>query len=146
MKKEYLNRRPVILLLLLVALMLGAIVYLKNNAQIPVSGTLPVDDTLGNMAVPDTTSPADVSPLVGDTVVSAPADTKGRDPRPADEAGEEDGYWTGLYDGTAGRERSEADVESNFPTQRERDSYAASYAEGYRRGYEEGSRHRKRGE
>lgn len=60
-------------------------------------------------------------------------------PRPADEAGAEDGYWDGYYDGVAGKPMNEHDTSSNFPTSEERQTYASNYSEGYKRGYAEGN-------
>lgn len=141
MPKNYINRKLAFLFIVVIGAILYGIVYLKNNAHVPDEDA-DADTTAerDNVAIPDTTIAPDLRPAVTDTVVATQPDSVGRDPRPADEAGAEDGYWNGYYDGVAGREMTEHDVSSSFPTREERDTYAINYTEGYSRGYEEGKR------
>jgi len=142
MPKNAINSKFALLLIIGIALMLIGIVYLKTTAHAPLPNDLPDTTATAAMAVPDTSLAPDVRPIVTDTVPPARPDTLERDPRPADEAGAEDGYWNGYYDGIAGRELTENDITSGFPTKRERNDYARAYTEGYHRGYAEGSNSR----
>ncbi len=98
-------------------------------------------DSIANVAIPDTTITPDAMPHVPDTVAAAPPDSMGIDTRPIAEAGLEDGRLAGLEDGRHGTLRANFDSTSTFPTDRQRQAYAAAYAEGYTQGYEEGLRH-----
>lgn len=136
-RNNYRTAAFAIVMILAVAL----IVYMKTTTGNSgnTDGTGAPDSTSLPMAVPDTTIAPDVMPSVADSVTPAVLDSLSRDPRPADEAGAEDGYWNGYYDGVAGKEAAEPDVTSNFPTRKEREIYAANYTDGYARGYAEGS-------
>lgn len=143
MAKKPVNNRLVLLFLLIAVALIGGVVSLKimtgrSDSEKQGDSSDAVDSN-GRVAVPDTSVAPGTLPVVPDTV-TAPSDSVGRDPRPADEAGAEDGYWNGYYDGVAGKEMTENDVESNFPTPEQRKTYAENYAEGYARGYAEGSK------
>ena len=143
MPKKPVNNRLVLLFVLIAVALIGGVVSLKiltGRTDSEKSSTS--SDSAGGsgpVAVPDTSVVPGTLPVVPDTVI-APSDSVGRDPRPADEAGAEDGYWNGYYDGVAGKEMTENDVESKFPTAEQRKTYAENYAEGYARGYAEGSK------
>lgn len=143
MPKRQVNNRLVLLFLLIAAALIGGVVSLKIlTGRTDSDGSAASSDSSGGngpVAVPDTSVAPGTLPAVPDTV-TAPSDSVGRDPRPADEAGAEDGYWNGYYDGVAGKEMTQGDVESKFPTAEQRKVYAENYAEGYERGYEEGSK------
>ena len=136
------DRLRALLFFLAAVLLFGAIVLLKRGTgtRLPAAAS----DTVAPAAVarPDTSVTAEVKDIIAapDTVAAAPADSIGRDRRPADEAGAEDGYWDGYHDGIARREPDDGDVSSRFPTARERAAYAENYTENYHRGYREGRR------
>lgn len=144
MSKHNRTNPRAIIFVLVVILAAAFVVFMKTSTNNPfdrnsADGSAAAGDSAAApMAVPDTTISTDVMPIVSDSVAPAVLDSLSRDPRPADEAGAEDGYWNGYYDGVAGKEAAEPDVTSNFPTRAERDAYAANYTDGYARGYAEG--------
>ncbi len=142
MKRNHIGNNRRLLFVLSLAAILAAIICLKSNSpKTTTDNTGAGADSTGAraVAVPDTSVTKDVMPAITETPAPAASDSVGRDTRPADEAGAEDGYWNGYYDGVAGREADEHDVTSSFPTQKEREAYATNYTENYSRGYEEGS-------
>lgn len=141
MKRQGINRKNALLFLLLFVATCAVIFYFKTASDKPeqVAGAATDTTTSGPMAKPDTTVAPDVRQDIADSTHVVVTDTLERDPRPADEAGAEDGYWDGYYDGVAGKPMNEHDTSSNFPTQRERQTYAENYSDGYKRGYSEGN-------
>lgn len=142
-KNRYENRRGAALLLLGALLIIAVIIFLKTQTpQAQPSPQMPADSTTSkpSIAVPDTTLSPDVQEDTHDNVAPAAPDSIGADPRSPDEAGAEDGYWNGLYDGIAGQEQAGQDVTSNFPTEEERRIYAENYRESYIQGFREGSK------
>lgn len=141
MKRQGINRKKAFLFLLLFVATCAVILYFKAASDKAVQDA-PDDSPLNvarPMAKPDTTVASDVRQDIADSTHLVAPDSLGRDPRPADEAGAEDGYWDGYYDGVAGKSMNEHDTSSNFPTEEERRSYAENYSEGYKRGYAEGN-------
>lgn len=131
MKRQGINRKSALVFLLLFVATCAVILYFKAASDKAAQGSAasPSIKNAGPMARPD----------IADTAHIAAPDTLERDPRPADEAGAEDGYWDGYYDGVAGKPMNEHDTSSNFPTSEERQTYASNYSEGYKRGYAEGN-------
>ncbi len=142
------NRKTTIIIVLFTIALLSVTLYLKIGTDTSREAENPMDTrATPAIAVPDTTTPPEAKEFSEpETSAPAPADSIERDPRPADEAGAEDGYWNGYYDGTARRKPSPDDVSSTFPTRNEREIYAKNYTEGYRKGYEEGIRNLSSGE
>lgn len=141
MKRQGINRKSALVFLLLFVATCAVILYFKAASDKAAQGSAanPSLKNVGPMARPDTTVTSDVRSDIADTAHIAAPDTLERDPRPADEAGAEDGYWDGYYDGVAGKPMNEHDTSSNFPTSEERQTYASNYSEGYKRGYAEGN-------
>lgn len=139
------------LIILACLVSIGIIIFLKmkSDQRSPIyaqthpeaAAALRAADSVKNVAVPDTTITPDAMPHVPDTVAAAPPDSIGTDFRPAAEAGHEDGLIAGREDGRHGVLRATFDQSSTFPTEAERQAYAAAYNEGYERGYAEGLRH-----
>jgi len=98
-------------------------------------------DSVRNMAVPDTVGDASVLPIVTETLPPALPDSVGKDMRPASNAGHEDGYLAGMYDGKQGAHLAGFDDTNTFPTEAEQKAYADAYHEGYEHGYAEGKAH-----
>ncbi len=139
------NRLPAVLIIIAAVLTVAAIIFFKSSTPKPVGSDSGNSKSSGPVAVPDTSLAKDAAiPTPADTFAAAPTDSIGRDRRPADEAGAEDGYWAGYYDGVDGVERAENDLVSTFPSARERQAYADNYKEGYARGYEEGRASRRK--
>ncbi len=147
MNKNKMNNRRDAMLLILAAVLITAIAIvlkiLSPKASPDAEPGAPMRPTEKPVAIPDTTLSPDVSSDAPDSVVPAIPDSIGIDRRPPDEAGAEDGYWNGLYDGIAGQEQTEHDVTSNFPTEEERRIYADNYRESYIQGYQEGIKQKK---
>lgn len=118
--------------------MIVVIVFSKSASTGGDEGAKQVRDSLSRMAVPDTTFSADILPAEPETILVAMPDTIGKDKRPADEAGYEDGYLSGMDDGATGNENATYDETNSFPTQRERDIYVENYRKGYADGLEDG--------
>lgn len=134
----------ILLLIVAVATILGLVAALKKagtglsrSEQHDNQSNLPI-------AHPDTLGDPTAMPVVADTAASTTlADTLvGKDSRPANEAGFEDGYLDGMDDGALGQERASYDESSAFPTETERQRYKETYAEGYAKGFEDGVHHR----
>lgn len=95
--------------------------------------TVPAD-TAAPVAVPDVRVDTTVLPATPDTVPPAPADSIGKDTRPAREAGRQDGYLAAEDDAQNDRPRASYDDTNTFPTPSEQHAYKRGYAEGYARG------------
>ena len=142
MKKEDSDSHngTVISVVLFSILVVFVIVYFKMNADEQMNGmseeNLPV-------AIPDTSSTLDlfVEEYTEDTLV--PAENLGTDTRSAMEAGDEDGYWDGWYDGAETGKRSRYDEISNFSSATDRQIYAENYREGYEKGFAESMKSKK---
>lgn len=140
MSQNNLHKRQVILFAATMAIIITVIISLKiltsqSSAPNIPQRSIPAKD---NIATPDTTTSETTIPDISDTTIQAASELVGRDTRPADEAGAEDGYWNGYHDGATGGTRNEYDDTSDFPTAAERSTYAENYHEGYERGYREG--------
>ena len=94
-------------------------------------------DSLLNVAVPDTIGDASALPFVPDTIPPALPDSIGKDIRPVENAGEEDGYIAGYDDGILDRRNHRFDDSSTFKSAAERNAYAKGYAKGYNNGFAE---------
>lgn len=137
------DRLRSLLFFLTAVLLFGAIVLLKRglgDKTAPASAGAPAGEA--PVVRPDTSVAAEVRDIIAapDSVVAAPADSLGRDRRPAGEAGAEDGYWDGYHDGVDGAAADGGDSGIRFPTSAERAAYADSYTDNYHRGYREGRR------
>lgn len=138
-----------IVLACLVSVCLIVFLKMKSDQRSPIyaqthpeaAAAIRAADSVENVAVPDTTITPDAMPHVPDTVAAAPPDSIGTDFRPAAEAGREDGLIAGREDGRHGVLRATFDQSSTFPTETQRQAYAAAYAEGYNQGYAEGLKH-----
>lgn len=140
-----------LLFVLIVVAAVTLIVYMKRSTDQALTPEQAARrDSLQRIATPDTTlspeldsDPAVPTSLPNDSAALSPdtLDTS-MDLRTPSDAGYEDGYFTGLEDGIAGRERFSYDESSQFPTPAQR----RNYAEGYRRGYAQGFRDGRSGE
>lgn len=128
------NTSTIVLTLLVGALLVLGIVFLKTSVSETSARHAAMVDSLLTIAIPDTAAPTDMLALQPETVSVALPDTIGKDKRPAAEAGYEDGYRSGREDRLAKTPQATYDESSTFPTLREREAYA----EAYRRGYEQG--------
>lgn len=124
----------IIAILLVGGLMVVGIVFLKTAVPNSAFHNKAMVDSLLTIAIPDTAAPADILPLQPETVSVALPDTIGKDKRPADEAGYEDGYNGGREDRRNKTPRVSYDESSTFPTPRERQAYAEAYHRGYEHG------------
>lgn len=128
------NTSTIIVALLVGALLVSGIIFLKTSTSATSAQSSAVVDSLLTIAIPDTAAPADMLVMPPETISVALPDTIGKDKRPAAEAGYEDGYNGGREDRRNKTPQASYDESSTFPTQRERQAYA----EAYRRGYEQG--------
>lgn len=126
-------------------LVVAAIVYfkIKSDEASLVHQQLKENHLTENIAVPDTTVATDALVLPDESISIAVPDSVGIDTRPAMEAGDEDGYWDGWYDGAETMERQRYDESCNFSSPSDRQVYAQSYREGYEKGFEEAVSRRK---
>lgn len=95
-------------------------------------------DSAANVAVPDVRVDSTVIPITPDTIPPAPADSIGKDTRPALEAGKQDGFLAGEDDARNAHPRATYDDTNTFPSQAEQKAYKKGYAEGYANGLEAG--------
>ena len=135
------NGRNALVALLFAIPIVAVIVYFKLNTDDGVEETLlePKDNvTVQKVAVPDTSTTVEYTSIVEDTTVYIAAnDSVGIDTRPAMEAGDEDGYWDGWYDGAEQKNKQRYDEGCAFASQEDKDTYAKYYREGYEKGYKE---------
>ena len=135
------NAGRVLLALLIAVPVIAAIVYLKIETddvvvEEPMEELKAVEEY--DVAIPDTTTTTDFPVVEEDTTVYvAPNDSVGVDTRPAMEAGDEDGYWDGWYDGAEKKKKQRYDESSAFSLKEDKDTYAKYYREGYEKGYRE---------
>lgn len=119
------------------------IVYMKRSTDQPLTPEQAARrNSLRHIATPDTNLTPE---LQVEERTATPSSTRltpeesdsldtSMDLRSPSDAGYEDGYFAGLEDGIAQRERFSYDESSQFPTSAQR----RNYAEGYRRGYHQG--------
>lgn len=135
------NGRSVLISLFIAVPIVAAIIYFKLNADDGVDESIPVTEEKviqKKVAVPDTTTAVEYTSIVEDTMVYVAAgDSVGIDTRPAMEAGDEDGYWDGWYDGAEKKNKLRYDESSAFPSKEDKETYARYYREGYEKGYKE---------
>lgn len=135
------NGSNVLIALLIAVPIVAVIIYFKLNADDGVEeDALKTENTQSaiKVAVPDTTTTVEYSTVVEDTTVYvATSDSVGVDTRPAMEAGDEDGYWDGWYDGADLKEKQRYDESSAYASAEDRETYAQYYREGYEKGYKE---------
>ncbi len=128
-----------LLLLLLSLSAIVGIIFLKRASEQPAhSATAPAAARPLPIAVPDTTLDTPDLAIPVETVAISLPDTIGKDKRPPYEAGYEDGYISGMDDGSQNADRATYDDSSNFPLPAERNDYARGYSEGYARGFKDG--------
>ena len=140
MDKGFSNSRRMMWAILLSIPFVAITVYFKLTANDSIDEEktkLNQIDTTQDIAIPNTTIAPDVLPVVEETIAVSVPDSMGTDRRPPLEAGDEDGYWDGWYDGAETGERLRYDESSRFRTTQDRETYAASYREGYEKGFEE---------
>ncbi len=128
------NLRRLLIIVLGIMASLG-IVLLKrsvNNLHTFPAAAEPV------IARPDTTLTTPLPVLSSDTITSYRTDSLDIDRRPPYEAGYEDGYFSGMDDGSQDELNATYDDSSTFPEEQERNTYAAGYREGYRQGFADG--------
>lgn len=140
MQKTHKNLLTVTLSAVAFLLVVAGVAYLKTESTGLATDAL---DRGGrrdapSIATPDTTLATDALPTANYTTQPLPTDSVGQDTRPADEAGAEDGYWSGYYDGVAGTENAQHDLGSAYADTLQRAQYAENYTEGYARGFREG--------
>lgn len=118
----------------------GLIVFLKQESDVPLTPEgIAHRDSISRFAVPDTaTTPDEPTPLAPAESYPATPDSLSFDTRVPADAGYEDGYFAGIEDGLAGRERYSYDETSLFPTAQQRRNYAEAYRRGYKQGYLDG--------
>ena len=135
------NGRSVLVALFIAVPVVAVIIYFKLNADDGVEDTLFESDKNvieQKVAVPDTSTTVEYTSIVEDTTVYvAASDSVGVDTRPAMEAGDEDGYWDGWYDGAEKKEKQRYDESSAFASKEDKATYAKYYREGYEKGYKE---------
>ncbi len=90
------------------------------------------------IARPDTTLTTPLPVLSPDTASVYRTDSLGIDRRPPYEAGYEDGYFSGMDDGSQDELNATYDESSTFPEENERNTYAVGYREGYKKGFSDG--------
>lgn len=134
------NKATFFFFLLLAILAVGGIIYLKSLSDSSEDNQALSSEAIGNLpiAVPDTGL---LSPDVletAETLIVAMPDTIGKDKRPAYEAGYEDGYFSGMDDGSQNAERASYDDSNSFPTPAEHTAYTKGYSEGYEKGFQDG--------
>lgn len=95
-------------------------------------------DSATNVAVPDTRVDSTVLPTTPDTIPAAPADSIGKDTRPALDAGRQDGFLAGEDDARNAHPHATFDDTNTFPSREEQAAYKKGYAEGYAEGLEAG--------
>ena len=141
-KSDSNNNAGRVLIALLVAVpVIAAIVYFKIEAddgvtEDPIDMFEEIEEY--DIAVPDTTITAEITPVEEETIVYvATNDSVGVDTRPAMEAGDEDGYWDGWYDGADKKKKQRYDESCAYSSTTDKDTYAKYYREGYEKGYRE---------
>lgn len=138
-KSDSSNNGSSVLLAILIGIpIIAAIIYFKLNAEddLEVEPSRVVKEQ--EIAVPDTTTTTEITSVVEDTVsYVAVSDSVGVDTRPAMEAGDEDGYWDGWYDGAENKKNERYDESCAFITKEDKDTYAEYYREGYEKGFKE---------
>lgn len=107
---------------------------LRTAAAAPAATSATPADSAAPVAVPDVSVDSTALPLTPDTVPPAPADSIGKDTRPALEAGRQDGYLAAEDDARNDRPHASYDDTNTFPTRSEQHAYKRGYAEGYTRG------------
>ena len=141
-KSDSNNNGGSVLIALLIAIpVIAVIIYFKLNTDDGVDENLPdaVERVKAQkVAIPDTTTAAEFTSVVEDTTVYVTSsDSVGVDTRPVMDAGDEDGYWDGWYDGAEEKKRQRYDEGSAFASQEDKETYAKYYREGYEKGYNE---------
>ena len=137
--KKGMNRKQVFAVVIIVALIVGAIIYMKYASDQQENNRMEkADSTASSVAIPDVDTVNTDLPTVVETVSVAMPDTVGRDKRPPYEAGYEDGYFSGMDDGAEKKEKASYDPSSAFPTAEARKKYSQGYDEGYAKGFEDG--------
>lgn len=104
-----------------------------------VAAKIAAADSVSNVAVPNVSLDSTVIPLTPDTVPPAPADSIGKDTRPAHEAGLQDGFLAGEDDAHNERPHASYDDTNTFSSAAEQQAYKHGYAEGYAEGLEAGA-------
>lgn len=138
-EKDKRSKLQVVLLILAGVAIVGGIIFMKTAADRPVASDADGQQTHTKaVAIPDTSTHATDMQLPSETISVAMPDTIGKDKRPAYEAGYEDGYLSGIDDGSQGAERATYDESNTFPTTAEQSSYVRGYREGYAKGFEDG--------
>lgn len=138
-KRDANNNSPALWVLLVGIPIVAAIVYFKLAADEVTVGPVPAGEERLQVAVPDTSTTAEIQAEDADAYAEpvAPSDSVGVDTRPPMEAGDEDGYWDGWYDGAETGERLRYDDKSGFASEQDRKTYAENYREGYEKGFSE---------
>lgn len=111
--------------------------YAKINPK--VAARRAAADSASNVAVPNVNLDSTVMPLTPDTIPPAPADSIGKDTRPALEAGRQDGFLAGEDDAHNDRPHASYDDTNTFSSAAEQQAYKHGYAEGYAEGLEAGA-------
>ena len=134
------NKAAFIFIVLLALLAIGGIIYLKSLSDSTEDSKAFSAETNGELpiAVPDTGLLVSDVLETTETLIVAMPDTIGKDKRPAYEAGYEDGYFSGMDDGSQNAERASYDDSNSFPSPTEQAAYTKGYSEGYAKGFSDG--------
>ena len=137
-RRESIIRAVIFGLIALTAVSL--IAFLKRSSDIPLTPEgIAHRDSISRFAIPDTTETPEATPsLAPAETYPAPDDSISVDTRIPSDAGYQDGYFAGLEDGLADKERYSYDESSQFPTAAQRRNYAAAYRRGYQQGFNDG--------